>query len=146
MRQVICLYCKNEHDAEQGRLCSHCGIAVLPPTPDKEEEVGEVVRRCQECGQPSPDEASRCRGCGNPLPAVEEEKGPPLFVPTDSLRELDLPPGPPVEIARGPVRMAPAAESSNDVNLPPVPPGPPVEIARGPVRMIPPEFREVELK
>jgi len=143
---VICLYCKSEHDAQNGRLCAHCGVAVLPPTPDTEEEAGEVIRRCQECGHPASEEASKCRACASLLPVPEDEEPAAPVALNESLRELELPPGPPVEIAKGPVRMAPAAESSNDVPLPPIPPGPPVEIARGPVKMIPPEFREVELE
>jgi len=144
---MICLYCKNEHDPAVGRLCAHCGIAVLPPTPEKpenEDETEAKERRCQECGVPARSEASRCRACGNPLPEVEEEEtGPALVAPGDSLRELELPPGPPVEIARGPVQMTPVTEQSRNVDLVP---GPPVEVATGPVQMTPPEFREVELE
>jgi hypothetical protein len=140
---MICLYCRQEHDPAVGRLCAHCGIAVLPPTPEKEEAPEDQPRRCPKCGVPADLEATRCRGCGEGLPEVEEPSAPAPVEPRDSLRELELPPGPPVEVARGPVAMAPEPESPHDVELPP---GPPVELARGPVRMEPPELREVELE
>ena len=141
---MICLCCKNEHDPALGRLCAHCGIAVIPPTPEKPDETEPKPPICQKCGVPAPPEATRCRSCGNPLPEPEDDEGGEgLIAPADSLRELDLPPGPAVEIARGPVRMSPVEEQSHDVELTP---GPPVEVAKGPVQMNPPEFREVDLE
>jgi len=138
---ATCPQCGRLHRLINGRMCQHCGIAVAPPRAAKEPDGDD--RRCLKCGVAARSDASRCRSCGSLLPEPEESATPPPVGPQDGLREPDLPEGPPVEIANGPVRMAPVEESSRDVDLPP---GPPVELATEPVRIEPPHFREVDLK
>ena len=137
---VTCRHCGALHRLINGRLCQHCGVSAVPPARDKEAEL--ELRRCLKCGVPAPGDASRCRSCGNPMLAPEEPPAK-LFVDGDGQREIALLEGPPVEIAKGPVRMASVEESLGDVDLPP---GPPVELATEPVRMDPPHFREVEIE
>lgn len=143
---VKCRYCGRLHRVENGRLCEHCGIVAVLPLPEPEPEI--PPRRCLKCGVPAASDATRCRSCGNPMPEpdAEEPGPPPLSEGEDSRRELELVDAPPVQLADGPVKMAPVEESSRDVDLPPGPPDEPVELAKEPVRMDPPHYREVEIK
>ena len=65
---MVCPHCGEEHDEQEGRFCSHCGMSVrgLVKRVEQSEGGGELrTLRCRYCGTASPPPV--CLACGTKL-------------------------------------------------------------------------------